>query len=140
MKNLLRLSRPLHLLLAALTYFLGASIANYLGKAFRADSFWLGLIAVVLAQVSMNLLAEVFRPLNETIIEGQSRKDRLALRNNALYISIAALTANAVIAFILYTNNHLSISAFFFLLPVDLHRRGARCRAARPSQPNQRAS
>lgn len=116
MKNLLRLSRPLHLLLAALTYFLGASIANYLGKAFRADSFWLGLIAVVLAQVSMNLLAEVFRPLNETIIEGQSRKDRLALRNNALYISIAALTANAVIAFILYTNNHLSISAFFFLL------------------------
>jgi 1,4-dihydroxy-2-naphthoate octaprenyltransferase len=116
LKNLLRLSRPLHLLLAALTYFLGASIANYLGKPFRTDSFWLGLIAVLLGQASMNLLAEVFRPGNEVIVEGQNRKDRIVLRNNALYVSIAALTANAVIAFILYNNNHLSVSAFFFLL------------------------
>ena len=116
LRNLLRLSRPLHLLLAALTYFLGTSIANYLGKPFRADSFWLGLVAVLLAQASMNLLAEVFRPTHEFIIEGESRKDRLTLRNNALYISIAALTANAVVAFVLYTRNHLSLAAFFFLL------------------------
>lgn len=116
MKTLLRLSRPLQLLLAALTYFLGASIANYLGKPFRIDAFWFGLIAVLLAQASMNLLAEVFRPDNEAIIDGQSRAERLMLRNNALYVSIAALTANAVIAFVLYTSDHLSISAFFFLL------------------------
>jgi len=116
LRTLLRLSRPLHLLLAALTYFLGASIANYLGKPFRTDSFWLGLIAVLLAQASMNLLAEVFRPSNEAIVDGETRKDRLALRNNALNISIAALTANVVIAFILYNNNHFSIAAFFFLL------------------------
>jgi 1,4-dihydroxy-2-naphthoate octaprenyltransferase len=115
LKNLLRLSRPLHLLLAALTYFLGASIANYLGKPFRTDSFWLGLIAVVLAQASMNLLAEVFRPYNEPIVEGETRKDRLNLRNNALYVSIAALAVNAVIAFLLYVNNHLSITALSFL-------------------------
>lgn len=116
MRNLLRLTRPLHLLLAALTFFLGASIANYLGQPFRADSFWLGLIAVLLAQAGMNLLAEVFRPENEAIVEGQSRKDRLLLRNNALFVSIAALTANVLITFILYNNNHLSTSAFFFLL------------------------
>ena len=115
-RNLLRLARPLHFLLAALTYFLGASIANYLGRPFRADSFWFGLVAVVLAQASMNLLAEVFRPYNEPIVEGETRKDRLALRNNALYVSIASLAANAVIAFLLYINNRLSVSAFFFLL------------------------
>ena len=115
MRNLLRLTRPLHLFLAALAYFLGVSIADYLGKSFRADSFWLGLIAIVLAQASMSLLAEVFRPGNEAIVEGQSPKDRLMLRNNALYVSIAALSANAVIAFLLYNNNHLSVSAFFFL-------------------------
>jgi 1,4-dihydroxy-2-naphthoate octaprenyltransferase len=116
LKNLLRLTRPLYLLLAALTYFLGASIANYLGKPFRIESFWLGLIAVLLAQGSMHLLAEVFRPDNEAIIDGQNRKDRLILRNNALYVSIAALTANAVIAFVLYVANLLSVPAFFFLL------------------------
>jgi 1,4-dihydroxy-2-naphthoate octaprenyltransferase len=115
-RNLLRLSRPLHFLLAALTYFLGASIANYLGKPFRVDAFWLGLIAVFFAQASMNLLTEVFRPRNEPIIEGETRRARLLLRNNALYISIAALAANAVIAILLYRNNHFSIAAFFFLL------------------------
>src|SRR5687768_4443151 len=115
-RNLLRLSRPNHLLLAALTYFFGASIANYLGKPFRTDAFWLGLVAVLLAQASMNLLAEVFRPLNEPIIEEETLKDRIPLRNNALYISIAALTAIAVIAFLLYNNNRLILSAFFFLL------------------------
>ncbi|HEX2997139.1 MAG TPA: prenyltransferase [Anaerolineales bacterium] len=117
MKNLLRLSRPLHLLLAALTYFLGASIANYLGKPFRSDSFWLGLIAALLAQASMNLLVEVFRPANEPILEEkETRKDRLTLRNNALYVSLAALSADAVIAFLLYTNDHLPVAAFLFLL------------------------
>ena len=115
-RTLLRLARPLHLLLAALTYFLGTSIANYLGKPFRADSLWLGLIAVLLAQASMNLLVEVFRPSNETIVEGETRKQRLALRNNTLYISIAGLTADAVIALILYINGHLSVAAFVFLL------------------------
>jgi 1,4-dihydroxy-2-naphthoate octaprenyltransferase len=116
LRNLLRLSRPLQLLLAALTYLLGASIANYLGKPLRIDSFWLGLAAVLFSQASMNLLVEVFRPANEPIIEGETIKDRLALRNNALYISIAALAANAVIAFLLYTNGHLSVPAFFFVL------------------------
>lgn len=116
LSNLLRLSRPIHLLLAALTYFLGASIANYLGKPFRTNAFWLGLVAVLLAQISMNLLAEVFRPVNEPIIEGETLKNRITLRNNALYISIAALTANAVIAFLLYNNNRLTLSSFFFLL------------------------
>src|SRR5688572_29674163 len=115
-RNILRLSRPLHLLLAALTYFFGASIADYLGKPFRTDAFWLGLTAVLLAQISMNLLAEVFRPVNEPIIGAETFKDRLTLRNDALYISIAALTANVLIAFLLYNNNRLTLSSFFYLL------------------------
>ncbi len=116
MKNLFRLSRPIQLLLAALMYFLGAGIANYLGKTFRPDSFWLGVIAVVFAQASMNWLAEVFRPVNEPILEEETRKDRLTLRNNALYVSIAALSADAVIAFLLYSNARLPVASFFFLL------------------------
>ena len=120
-RNLVRLSRPIHLLLAALTYFFGASIANYLGKPFRMDAFWLGLIIVLLAQISINLLAEVFRPINEPIIEGETLKGRLTLRNNALYVAIAALTANAVIAFLLYNNNRLTLSAFLFLLLSPRH-------------------
>lgn len=116
MRTLFRLSRPLHLFIAALTFSLGASIANYLGRPFRADSFWLGLVGILLAQISMNLLSEVFRLDAEPLSENETRRERLMTRNNALYISIASLTANAVIAFILFNNQHLSIAAFSFLL------------------------
>jgi 1,4-dihydroxy-2-naphthoate octaprenyltransferase len=115
-RTLLRLSRPLHLLLAAMTFCLGASIASYLGRPFRADSFWFGLAAIILSQASMNLLFEVFRLDVEPLSETETRRDRSLLRNNALYISISALTANAVIAFLLFNNAHLSFTGFVFIL------------------------
>lgn len=104
------------MLLAALTYSFGASIANYLGRPFRTDSFWLGLLAVVLAQMSMSLLSEVFRLDIEPRAENESRRERQMLRNNALYISIASLAADAVIAFILLSEHRLSLASFAFLL------------------------
>lgn len=115
MRTLIRLTRPLHLVLAALTYFLGASIANYLGQLFRPDSFWLGLSAVILAQASMNLLAEAFRPPMDPIVEMETQSQRLTLRNRALYVAMAFLSVIAVLAFILYSNDHLSSSSFSFL-------------------------
>jgi 1,4-dihydroxy-2-naphthoate octaprenyltransferase len=116
LRTLLRISRPLYILLAALTYSFGASIANYLGKPYRADSFWLGLVAVLLAQMSMGLLSEVFRLDTEPLAENETRRERSLLRNNALYVSIAALSADAVVAFILFSNSHLSVASFVFLL------------------------
>ena len=116
MRNILRLSRPLHVLLAALTYCFGVSIANYLGKPFRSDSFWLGLAGVFLAQMSMSLLSEVFRLDGEPLAENETRRDRSRVRNNALYISVAAITVIAMIAFLLYRNQRLSLASFSFLL------------------------
>ena len=115
-RTLLKLTRPLHLFLAALTYFFGASLADYLGEPFRTDSFWLGLVMILLLQVTMNLLPEVYRPHNEPLLENETRADKITLRNNALYISMAALASIAVIAYTLYNTNHLPPSAFFFLL------------------------
>jgi len=111
-----KLSRPLHLLLAALTYTLGASIPAYLGKPFQPPTFALGLAGVLFAQLSMSLLAEVFRPHNEPLVENETPKQKETLRNNALYISIAALAANAFIAFTLYTNETLTLPTFYLLL------------------------
>ncbi|CAG1012868.1 hypothetical protein ANAEL_04530 [Anaerolineales bacterium] len=116
MTSFLKLSRPLHLLLAALTYILGASIPAYLGKTFQSLTFALGLGGVLFAQLSMSLLAEVFRPHNEPLVEDETPRQKETLRNNALYISIAALAAIAFIAFTLYTNQSLSLPAFSFLL------------------------
>lgn len=116
MRTLLRLSRPLFLLLAALTYCFGVSIANYLGKPFRFDAFWLGLVGVLLTQISMSLLSEVFRLDAEPLTENETRRERIVVRNNALYVSVAAVTVDAVFAFLLYRNLSLSPASFSFLL------------------------
>ena len=116
LRNSLKLSRPLHLLLAALTYTLGASIPAYLGNFLQPEIFALGLAGVLLAQLSMSLLAEVFRPHNESLIENETPQQKETLRNNLLYISIAALTVTAFIVYLLYLNKALALSSFLFLL------------------------
>jgi 1,4-dihydroxy-2-naphthoate octaprenyltransferase len=116
LRTLFRLSRPLYVLLAALTYCFGVSIANYLGKPFRFDAFWLGLVGIMLAQMSMSLLSEVFRLDAEPLTENETRRDRIVVRNNALYVSVAAITVDAVIAFLLYRSLSLSPASFSFLL------------------------
>jgi 1,4-dihydroxy-2-naphthoate octaprenyltransferase len=113
---LLKLSRPLHLFLAALTYILGASIPAYLGKPLNILAFGFGLAGILLAQLSMSLLAEAFRPHNEPLIENETPQQKEILRNNLLYISYSSLTVNAVIAFLLYINHILAIASSLFLL------------------------
>ena len=113
---MLKLSRPLHLLLAALTYILGASIPAYLGKPFQPLTFSLGFAGVLLAQLSMSLLAEVFRPHNEPLVEDETPKQKETLRNNMLYVSIAALSSTAFIVYLLYINHALVLPSFILYL------------------------
>lgn len=110
------LFRPLSLFLTALTYSFGASLADYLGEPFRPVSFWLGFTLVLLLQFTMNILPEVYRPTNESILEKETLKDKFARRNNAMYISLATLSSVAVLAYILYNSKQLPPSAFFFLI------------------------
>lgn len=112
---MLKLIRPIHLLLAALTYSLGASIADYLGETFRAGPFWLGLLGVLLAQLTMSLLPEIFRLDSEPLAEGESRRERQILRNNLLYISLASLTSLALIFYALFATDQLPPSSFLTL-------------------------
>ncbi|MBL8079336.1 MAG: hypothetical protein JNM55_15330 [Anaerolineales bacterium] len=114
--QIFRLSRPLQLLLAALTYLVGASIPAYLGRQFNQTSFWLGLAAVLFAQLTMNLLAEAFRPHNEPLIEDETPKQKEALRNNLLYVSYASLAVSVAMIFMLFINDRLVTLSFFFLL------------------------
>lgn len=110
-----RLIRPIHLFLAALTYCLGASIADYLGNSFRSGPFWLGLLGVILAQFAMSLLPEVFRLDIEPLLKGETRHERQILRNNILYVSIAALASLVLIFYALFATSQLPGSSFLFL-------------------------
>ena len=112
---MLRFIRPIHLLLAALTYSLGASIADYLGNTFRAGSFWLGLIGVLLAQLTMSLLPEIFRLDAEPLAEDETRSQRQSLRNNLLYVSLGSLGSLGLIFYALFATKQLPPSSFLFL-------------------------
>lgn len=113
---MLRLTRPLHLLLAALTYLLGSSIPAYLGKSFQPIPFMLGLAFAILMQTSMSFLREVFRPHNEPLIEGETPQKKETLRNNLLSIAIGMTGTAAVLAFLIHLNFTLALPAFYFLL------------------------
>lgn len=111
-----RLLRPLNLLLAGLTYLLGASIPQYLGKPIQPAPFALGLIFVILAQAGMALLGEVFRPHNEPLVAGETPQQKEILRNNMLYSSVGMIAAAAVAALIARLHFALTLSSFLFLL------------------------
>lgn len=108
LKPLLALTRPVFLLLAGLMYVLGAGIARFLGEFSAPPAFWLGLGGALLAQLSMNLLADVFRPTNDPLLPNAAPTERRAVRDAALYLSIGALAADAVIALVLFRDGRLS--------------------------------
>jgi len=112
---MLKLPRLLHLLLAALAYTFGASIANYLGKPFLASVFWLGFAGILLAQLSMSLLPEVFRLDVEPLAENETRKERQTLRNTILYVSIACLASLVLIFYSLFATSQLPFVTITFL-------------------------
>ncbi|HUG34961.1 MAG TPA: hypothetical protein VMJ90_09340 [Anaerolineales bacterium] len=111
-----RLLRPLHLLLAALTYSFGASLADYLGRSINLISFWLGLFIVLLAQATMSLLADVFRLDAEPLLENETRTQRQILRNNILYTSLACVAVVSFAVYVLFAGDRISLSSLLFLL------------------------
>jgi len=109
--SLLRISRPLHLLFAALTYALGAGIARYLGVAIHWPAFWLGLLAVLALQAAPPLLLEYFRlPLTPRLPDETARQ-RERYRTLILQVSYAALTLSGTAILTLFLTRSLNLSA-----------------------------
>ncbi|HEY5903316.1 MAG TPA: UbiA family prenyltransferase [Anaerolineales bacterium] len=115
MINLLRLTRPLYLLVAALTYFLGAAVSGYLGNRVNPVPLWLGLVAVLLLQATMFLLGEVFRSPADPILSDETLAARRTLRSTLLYTAIINLAALALLGFALFHSGNLSQLAVLFL-------------------------
>lgn len=106
--------RPLHLFFSTLAYALGLAIADYLGVTLSASALWLGLGWAVLTQVSMNLLAEVFRPANEPL-NGLFGAERVYLRDRLLLIAIGLLGLAAGCAYLLFLAGRVHAQALILL-------------------------
>ena len=114
-RTLLRLSRPLNVLLAALTYLLGAGISQYLGAFKDQATFWLGFGGIVAIQFSMALLAEAFRPVVEPAKGEENKSLRVAIRNAALFVALGTLAISAAFFLLLTRVANLAPAALFFL-------------------------
>jgi len=119
-RSLLRLSRPLHLLLAALAYLLGAGIARYLGIHLNGGAFWSGLAWVILIQIAAYLLAEYFRRPFEPLGEADAPAQRLRLRTLLLQISAAALTLVAALTIVMLRSRFITPTSAIFLALIFL--------------------
>jgi 1,4-dihydroxy-2-naphthoate octaprenyltransferase len=115
LKSLVQLSRPLYLLFAALTYLLGAGMARYLGHPLVPAVFLLGLGGVLLAQLTMDLLVEVFRPSSDPILPSADPLQRKSVRDAALHLSIGALAVEGAIAFVLFRLGQVTLPGLTFL-------------------------
>ncbi|MDK1027817.1 MAG: prenyltransferase [Anaerolineae bacterium] len=119
MKNtfvLFRLSQPLVILFAILTYILGTGISRYLGVSQNWTVFWLGFVIIILAQFGMNLLVEALRPIDQPSNRNQNRAERVNLRKAALLLSISALATLAIFILIAAQRGVLTPVGILFLV------------------------
>ncbi len=101
MKPILRLTRPIYLLLALFTYSLGLGMARYLGATLRPESQFIGGAIVVLLTAATGLLTVAFRPVNEPLVAGETRGERETLHRRLLAFWGACLAAAGMLLVLL---------------------------------------
>jgi 1,4-dihydroxy-2-naphthoate octaprenyltransferase len=119
---LFRLSRPLLLIFATLTYVLGAGIARYLGHALSWVGLLLGLLTVLAVLASASLLVDAFRLPLTPLAEGETPRQRERFRILLLQVCYATLALAIASGLALLLTGGLSllsgallILAFLFL-------------------------
>ena len=115
-KSLLKLSHPIHLLLAAMTYTLGAGIAHYLGHGVQPGSFGLGLLVFLALLSAAFLFAEYFRLPLMPLTQVETPRQRELFRVTLLQVSFAELTLSAVALLTLQLTHSLNPSANILLV------------------------
>lgn len=114
-RHILRLTRPVQLLLALLTYGLGLGLARYLGASLQPAPQFLGGFIVVFLLAASSLLTEYFRPFNEPLVVDETRREREDLRALLLIFSLVLLGVTAILVFLLQRGGFLHLDTFLLL-------------------------
>ena len=98
----IKLARPLQLLLAGLTYSLGAGISRYLGRPVHPAAFGLGLLAILSIEAAAFWLVEYFHLPVTPLAKEETPLHREALRTSLFQSAAALMTvAGAIIVALL---------------------------------------
>jgi 1,4-dihydroxy-2-naphthoate octaprenyltransferase len=110
-----KLARPFHLLLAALTYSLGAGISHYLGHPINPSTLGLGLLGVLAIQAAASWLVEYFRLPLTPLEKDETPRYREALRTGLFQSALALLTVSGAIIATLLLAGLLPLPAGFLV-------------------------
>lgn len=122
----IKLSRPVLLLGGVGLIFLGAGIARYLGNTIHWDVFWLGVVWIILVQLSAQYLNEYFDVAvdsfneNRTVFSGGSGvlgpgEDKLTRKTALSAFVVSTSLAAAVILIMLWAHGLNSLSGGLML-------------------------
>jgi len=114
-QTILKLARPVQLLLAALTYCLGAGIARYLGHSINMAILGLGLLTVLAIEAAAFLLVEFFCLPLAPLAKDETRLHRDALRTSLFHSATALLIVSGAIIVTLLLARLLSFPAGILL-------------------------
>jgi 1,4-dihydroxy-2-naphthoate octaprenyltransferase len=120
LRMLIRIARPLQLILAAMTYILGAGIARYLGRAVDSLPFVLGFLVAGLIYIASSWLAEYFRLPLTPLQPGETSRSRDQNRALLLWVAYAAMTLAGGIAIGLFLADLMNGAAETLLLVITL--------------------
>jgi 1,4-dihydroxy-2-naphthoate octaprenyltransferase len=93
-RTFIKLARPLQLLLALITFSLGAGISRYLGHPVKLAAFGLGILAIFAIQVAAFWLVEFFHLPLTPLAKGETPRNREALRIGLFQSAMALLTVS----------------------------------------------
>jgi 1,4-dihydroxy-2-naphthoate octaprenyltransferase len=110
-----KLSQPLHLILAFMTYSLGAGIARYLGHSIQPASFILGILVVLTIQTSAYLLVEYFRLPLTPLAKEETPRVRESFRVSLFHYAAALLTVSGAVIVTLIIARLLPLPAVIIL-------------------------
>jgi 1,4-dihydroxy-2-naphthoate octaprenyltransferase len=119
-RTFVKLARPLLLLLAVLTYSLGAGITRYLGHPVNLAPLGLGMLAVLAIQAAAFWLVEFFHLPFTPLAKGETPRNREALRTGLLQSAMALLTVSGAIVVTLLIARLLPTAAGILLVSILL--------------------
>lgn len=110
LKNCLNFSA---LFMLTIGYSVGAGLVSYIGKRIDLQIFLLGLVIVLLFNITEEILVCFFK-YNDAFSSNKSRKTYL-LKNNFLVLSFSILTIGAMFSVLLYSISTVGLILWIFL-------------------------
>lgn len=101
------------LFMLTISYSIGAGLVSYLGKGLDLQIFILGLVIVLLFNISKEILSCFFK-FNESFLSNRSKKSNF-LKNSFLILSLSCLTIGAMLSVLLFSKSSAGLILWVFL-------------------------